>query len=272
MEVKKNIQEGNPILTQTPAINPYRHAFGLMKRRFRWDLNLEALVSRRKMRKIQNSHIGEKCVILCNGPSLLHVDFEELKQSNVYTFGLNKINLLFDKTEFRPSCVVSVNKEVIEQNSAFFNSTEIPLFINCHKKDIIKRREDVIFFHPVNIRGFSRDCSMSLFTGFTVTYVAMQLAFHLGFFEVALVGCDHNFATKGPANATVASGESDPNHFDPKYFSGGVNWQLPDISGSEYAYTMANSVFEGFGRKIYNCTVGGKLEVFERKCLSDFLS
>ncbi len=62
----------------------------------------------------------------------------------------------------------------------------------------------------------------------------MQLAFHMGFKEVALVGCDHSFATKGPAYKTVIAGKEDPDHFDPNYFSGGVKWDLPSIAASTF--------------------------------------
>ena len=86
-----------------------------------------------------------------------------------------------------------------------------------------------------------------------------------------MVGCDHNFATKGKANLTVTSDKEDPNHFDKNYFAGGVKWQLPDLFESEVAYTMAKNIFEENGKKIYNCTEGGKLDLFERKKLVDFV-
>jgi len=104
-----------------------------------------------------------------------------------------------------------------------------------------------------------------------VTFVAMQLAFHMGFREVALVGCDHNFATKGTANAVVEGGEKDPNHFDPNYFAG-VKWQLPDLVQSEIGYMMAGQAFEAAGGRIVNCTEGGKLEIFPRMALAEFLA
>ena len=72
----------------------------------------------------ENKYSNEKAVIICNGPSLLKVDLALLK--NVYTFGLNKINLLFGKSDFRPSAIVAVNKYVIEQNADFYDSTDIP--------------------------------------------------------------------------------------------------------------------------------------------------
>ncbi len=112
---------------------------------------------------------------------------------------------------------------------------------------------------------------MSIYQGFTVTFVAMQLAFHMGFRDIALVGCDHNFATKGRANQAIASEAHDTSHFDPRYFSGGQKWNLPDLSGSEYFYTVADAHFSAFGGRIINCTVGGQLELFPRMPLSEWL-
>lgn len=255
------------------TINPYRHGASLFLRRLKWDVNYRSWRSRARLRRLRNKHRGQKAVILCNGPSLLKVDFDQLSHSGVFTFGLNKINMLFDKTDFRPSTIVAVNPYVIEQNREFYNSTEIPLLLDsCGTKVGINFRENIAFLHSAALHGaFARDCSMSIFQGHTVTYVALQLAFHMGFSRVALVGCDHNFATKGPANKTVESGDSDPNHFDPKYFSGGDKWQLPDLFESEMAYFKAKTEYEETGRKIVNCTEGGKLEIFPRSSLESFL-
>jgi hypothetical protein len=192
--------------------------------------------------------------------------------AGVFTFGLNKINLLFDKHAFRPSCIVAVNPFVIEQNQAFYNQTEIPLFIDSRGKKIIRPRENVIFLHSAGQFKFAQDCSMSIYQGYTVTFVAMQLAFHMGFTRVALVGCDHRFSTAGPANQAVIAGARDANHFDPNYFAGGVQWNLPDLEQSERAYALARDTFAGGGRMIVNATAGGKLEVFARMRLEDFIA
>lgn len=252
------------------TLNPYRRAASLLFNRLKWDIRFEATKSRKKLKKIKNHYEDEKAVILCNGPSLNKTDFSLLKDE--YTFGLNKINLLFDKTTFRPSCIVSVNKFVIEQNSDFFNTTVIPLYLDSEALKYVHSKINVNFLHTAGYRDFAKDCSMSIHQGSTVTYVALQLAFHMGFKKVALVGCDHNFATKGPANKTVISEEKDPNHFDPNYFSGGDKWQLPDLFESEISYMKAKEVYEENGRIIYNATEGGKLDIFPRINLKEFLS
>ena len=111
-----------------------------------------------------------------------------------------------------------------------------------------------------------------MWEGATVTYVAMQLAFYMGFAEVVLVGVDHSFVSKGPAHKLVMATEPDKNHFDPNYFGAGVSWQLPDLEMSEYAYRLARDAFEARGRRIINSTVGGKLEVFTRVALEDVVA
>jgi hypothetical protein len=262
----------DPLLLQRDALNPYRIGLGMAWHRLKWDLNPEARRSRGIITSWKDRYAGKKAVILCNGPSLLKVDFDSLKNSGVFCFGLNKINLLFDKTDFRPSCVVAVNHLVIDQNADFYNRTQLPLFLNNHAVTRVKKRPNVAFLPSSIYPMFSRDCSMGIFEGYTVTFVALQLAFHMGFTEVALVGADHNFATKGPANQTVVSGKKDESHFDPNYFAGGMKWQLPDLFQSEVAYTMARDMYAAFGRRVVNATEAGKLEVFDRQTITRFIA
>ncbi|WP_199317689.1 6-hydroxymethylpterin diphosphokinase MptE-like protein [Richelia sinica] len=222
------------------------------------------------MKNWQNKYADHKAVILCNGPSLLKSDLSLL--DNVFTFGLNKINLLFAKSSFRTSCIVAVNRFVIEQNADFYNQTDIPLFLDSNAIKCVKPRSNISFLHSSPQPKFAMDCSMSIFQGYTVTFVAMQLAFHMGFTKVALIGCDHNFAVKGPANMTVVAGNKDDSHFDPNYFAGGMKWQLPDLLRSEVFYALARDVFEAHGRMIFNATEGGNLNILPRISLQEFIN
>lgn len=255
------------------SVNPYRIAASLFYKRLKWDFNRKSWSSRIRLKKLHNLYIGQKAIIICNGPSLRKVNLDSLLDTGIYFFGLNKLNLLFDEVRFRPNCMVASNYHVIEQNIDFFNSTNILLFLNSDKAGIVKDGPNKIFINYCNVpRQFACDCSVSLFQGHTVTYTAMQLAFHMGFSKVALIGCDHHFETKGISNLTVTAGEVDPNHFHPKYFADGVKWDLPDLLGSEYHYDLAHKTYLHFGRELFNCTEGGKLEVFPRLELQQFIS
>jgi hypothetical protein len=85
--------------------------------------------------------------------------------------------------------------------------------------------------------------------GDTVTY-ALQLAFHMGFKQVILIGVDHHFTTQGKPNTTIESKGEDPDHFAGNYFGKGFRWQLPDLETSERSYRMAGQAFAEAGREV----------------------
>jgi hypothetical protein len=111
---------------------------------------------------------------------------------------------------------------------------------------------------------FATDVSRRVFEGSTVTFVALQIAFHMGFEEAVLVGVDHSFVTKGAPNAAVISAGDDPNHFSADYFGKGFRWQLPDLEASERAYLLARRAYEAAGRRVMDATIGGRLTVFPK--------
>lgn len=267
---KKDNQFSPKELTRQ-TINPYTVGFGVISRRLFWDLHPQSWLSRSIMRSWKNRYAGERAIIVCNGPSLNEIDLSLLK--GTFTFGLNKINLLFHRDDFRPDCIVAVNPLVIQQNANFFNETQIPLFLDSFAatRRIVSFRRNVCYLHS-GPRGFAQDCSVSVAQGHTVTYVAMQLAFHMGFKSVSLIGCDHSFAVEGPPNKTVKAEGADQSHFDPSYFSDGAKWQLPDLAESEAAYSMAKEIYSANQRKLVNSTIGGKLEILERQSLGEFLA
>jgi hypothetical protein len=65
--------------------------------------------------------------------------------------------------------------------------------------------------------------------------------------------------------ATLISNEDDINHFHPDYFGKGKKWHDPKVHNVAKNYEFAKKVYEDNGRAIYNATIGGKLEIFERK-------
>jgi hypothetical protein len=125
--------------------------------------------------------------------------------------------------------------------------------------------EDLVLIHVEAPKpGFQRDACHPLWQGATVTFIAMQMAYHMGFEQIILVGVDHSFNTTGKAHTEVISQGDDPNHFSPEYFGKGFRWQLPDLETSEFAYHLARQAFEADGREIVDATIGGKLTVFPK--------
>ncbi len=207
---------------------------------------------------------GERCFVVGNGPSLRKTDLSKL--DGEFTIGMNRIYLAFEDYQFRSSCLVSVNDLVLEQCHTEMKALDIPKFISWRARKYFKANPDTMFLDTDYTlpEDFNGDATGRLFEGFTVTYVSLQLAYFMGFSEAILIGVDHNFATKGPANTVVTSQGEDPNHFSANYFGKGFKWQLPDLEGSERAYYMAREAFEADGRQILDATVGGKLTVFPK--------
>ena len=251
-------------------LNPYRIAFRFLLNRLSWDLSPRSWAHRRRILALRNTHAGKKAVILCNGPGLKDVDFTLL--NNVFSFGLNKINLIFGQTEFRPSAVVAVNPLVIQQNSSFFSSTDIPLFLDrvATNYDISPGR-NLHLLHSCDFPYFARDCSVSVFQGFTITFVAVELAYQMGFSEVALVGCDHDYKMTDDPNQIIYNKGADQVHFCDDYFTPDQPWQAADLKASEHYYDLARRCYKSDGRTIVNASTTTRLDVFPLMRLEDFI-
>ena len=217
----------------------------------------------RRLKKYENKYQGKRCFVIGNGPSLRKTDLTKLR--NEYTFGLNRIYLMFPKIGFPTTFFVSVNDLVIEQTAADIQKMTIPKFVSWRAHKWLEPADDLYFlFTTYTGAKFARKATGRLWEGATVTFVALQLAYYFGFEKVILIGVDHSFKTKGKANTTITSQGDDPDHFNPSYFGKGFRWQLPDLDTSETAYAMARKAFEEDGRKIVDATIDGKLIIFPK--------
>ena len=217
----------------------------------------------RRLAALKDRHRGQRCFIIGNGPSLKQTDLSRLRGE--YTFGMNRFYMLFEELGFTTTYFLSVNSLVIEQCAADLHSLPILKFLSWRSRGVIQPAEDLIYLHTTYTGArFARDARSRLWEGATVTYVALQLAYHMGFSQVILIGVDHNFTSQGKPNTTLVSQGDDPNHFSPGYFVKGFRWQLPDLGTSQRAYHMARQAYQQAGREVLDATIGGKLTVFPK--------
>lgn len=216
-----------------------------------------------RLAALKDAHRGQRCFIIGNGPSLKRTDLFLLRDE--FTFGMNRIYLIFPKIGFKTTYFLSVNSLVIEQCAQDIRALPIPKFLSWRSRELIQPDGDMVFLHTTySGPKFAHDARGRLWEGATVTYIALQLAFHIGFEQVVLIGVDHSFSTKGKPNSTVVSQGDDFDHFDASYFSKGFRWQLPDLETSERAYQMAKEAYTMAGRQVIDATIGGKLTVFPK--------
>ncbi len=232
-----------------------------------WKLNnQEAQENRLLIKSLRQKYRGKRCFIIGNGPSLNDIDFNLIR--NEFSFGSNRIYLLQETKKFLPSFYVSMNELVLEQYYHDISALPILKFINWNRRHLFVQGDKNLAFLNLNLNlsdQFITDLSQPICSGGTVTFVAMQIAYYLGFTEVYLIGVDHNFIQSGTPNTVeIRNQNKDQNHFDSNYFPKGAKWQYPDLVRSEIAYRISKVAFENDGRKILDATVNGKCQVFEK--------
>jgi hypothetical protein len=235
--------------------------------RFAWSAGSgQSKLNRDRLTGYADLHKGQRCFILGNGPSLGKMDLSPL--ASEVTFGLNRIYLLFEKMGFEPSYYCAANELVLEQFGEEISSLTMPKFINWSGRAAFDPLDETNLFlrQALTLSDyFGVDLREPICSGGTVTYLALQAAYYMGFSQVVLLGVDHSFVDKGtPNRAEHRTSEVDENHFHPNYFPKGSRWQLPDLNRSQNAYRLARAAFEEDGRQVLDATVGGALDVFEK--------
>lgn len=224
----------------------------------------------------KNIHKGGRCFILGNGPSLNDCDLSLLKGE--MTFGVNGI---FLHPYFTPTYYVTI--------SAFFWRDHVERIrqVKCTRRFLAADMQQLASEVPTSWLNFQRPKQYSrygiplpvplkfshrpdriIYGGGTVLFVCMQLAYHMGFNTVILLGMDHDY---GQTEDVVSHGlysvdASDivGRHFSEHYYSSPNTRVYIDILAIECACRLAKQAFERAGRRILNATPESKLNVYPK--------
>ena len=201
-------------------------------------------------------------LIVGNGPSLNKTPLEKVNNSFV-SIGMNKINLIYDKSSWRPDIITCVNGFVINQNKEYFNKTNRTLILPVRAFYLgVRPRKNVLFVNLKDQNKIEKNIEKVLSTGCTVTFTALQIAAYLNPKSVNIVGVDHSFVVqKGPLVQKFKG--DDMNHFSKDYFKNQY-WGLPDLEGSEKLYKISKEYFNDIKVPITDYTVNGKLNIFNK--------
>jgi len=219
----------------------------------------------KQLNKLRNKHKDERCFIIGTGPSLKKTNLSLINDEIL--FGVNTLYRGLKK--FGINCqywAVGDRKVFIEHYKPLL-SLNTTIFLGGHagqeflekKQYYLKEAEIepivVKTLGRMNVWGkFGEDLTNGTYSGGNVVITSIQIAFHLGFKEVYLLGCDSTY--KGS------------HHFDGEKHSFQKERKWSYIFA---AYELCKKTYENTGRKIYNSTVGGQLEVFERKSLEEVM-
>lgn len=216
-----------------------------------------------EIEQFHNLHAGQRAFVVGNGPSLKRTDPRRL--GSEVTFGCNSIFLLED---FVPTYYCLENHICAEDRQEQINALPWAKFLSHDLRRWLTNGHFFNAFRTAEIDTFSTDFAAGIQVGATVTYTMIQLAFYMGCDPVYLVGMDHSYnlesLQKDPGKAMLISTGDDANHFHVGCIGKGFRANYPHMDRMETAYRLAREAFEKHGRRIYNATAGGKLEIFER--------
>lgn len=195
----------------------------------------------------------DTCIIIANGPSLRQVSNDWL--AGYETIGTNRIFL-----RYVPTYYVACNELVVNQNA-----TDITRMSELCRRTFGPAGKHASFTDPLSFwsrRTWTTNPKEPMYPGFSVTFLALELAYHIGYQTALLVGLDHRYQYSGPPNRMSYMTGDDPNHFDPGYFRG-LYWHHPDLVRAAQDFDTARREWERDGRRIINLTPGSACEVFE---------
>ncbi|MDY3861495.1 MAG: 6-hydroxymethylpterin diphosphokinase MptE-like protein [Ruminococcus sp.] len=226
-----------------------------------------------------NSHTGEKCFVIGNGPSLTPEDLSVLSKNNVDSFAANRIYNTFDKTDWRPAYFISEDEFVLAEIADKLNSTEInsqlgKIFIPIQMK-FYKNIEiaNALYFkqlfadlkdsrpHPEFI---SDDMPSGIPCRGSVAITSAQMAMYMGYSEIYLIGVDHNFSRMADKNGNVIVDKTVKDHYGDVKNADENTKGIFNIDAATQSFIDLKAYGDKKGVKIYNATRGGKLEVFPR--------
>jgi hypothetical protein len=183
------------------------------------------------------------CIIMGNGPSLNQM-FPHGLAENTPTFGVNYC-------PFQPTYYVCVDHDILVSHHE-----KIYEWVAGAKTAYLAEKEagssNLYDLPNVELITHDRDAFHleHYFSGLTVVYVALKIAYYLGFEEVHLWGVDHN---------------KEWDHYREDYPRGDVDRRLWRMSEMEYHYSLAQRVYNKAGRVIVNHSHPSKLDaIFPR--------
>lgn len=218
-------------------------------------------------RMFENRHWGQRCIIAACGPGLNNIDMSLLK--NEIVIGLNRGYL---KEDMPITYLVSCNGQVLKDyGEEIVSQPTKATFITQGLEKLW--RPHIYGMKYKGTEEFTGDFDDHIWQGHTVTFVALQLAFYMGFSEVILIGLDHNYprADGHETNKPIKSTGKDIDHFHPGYFGEGQTWETPNLEKSKKAYVLAREAFKAAGRTIVNASTKSRLRVFKRVDLKEVL-
>lgn len=235
-----------------------------------------------RLERLKDTHKGERCFLIGNGPSLNGDDLNLLKEE--YTFGTNMVYKIFDRTEWRPTFhCVSDTIYASKLGMELSQKVKAPLFTTERTYRRMKKKPiDTTYVHTLQSERYKVKGNIQSYcmVKATVLSLAAEMAFHMGFTEIYLLGVDctnpHDKGGHFTDNYTTKEvAETDINRIKTRMNAQTLTTaQIGEhiIDRSMEVYSLLDKYAAKHGIRIYNATRGGNLEIFPRVRLEDIVN
>lgn len=205
-----------------------------------------AINMEKSLKDYKNIHKGHKLLLACTGNSLNDVPLPIPIGTWVMT--LNRGYLL---EGLNPHYLITADKR-IEANQNYIDEI-LKLPVTVFSKNIVG--ENVINY-KLGSKRFSTNAERGVKLGHSVTVVALQLAYYMGFDPVIIVGMNHSISYKNAKRTGIEfqNEGDDENHFIPNYYEKGYKYRYQNLDAVANSYSEARKAFSRDGRRLYNAS------------------
>ncbi len=240
------------------------------------------LKSIKKNSRLKNIYLNQRCFIIGNGPSIKKQNLLNLKKE--YTFAVNQFFLHKDYDEIHPDFYALIDPRFIKNNQFtkdFFSNLREKIhkdtLLFCpietsHLKNIPYLNKIKKYYLLMN-HEFNEELKFNLDIDKPIPYLinvilaCLITAIYMGFTEIYLLGCDHDWC-KYRSNENWQYFYKFKKSYNPKM-------QIPYEEKLDHAHKLFKAyrlIQKKYSNvKIYNCTPGSYLDVFEFKKISQVI-
>ena len=230
--------------------------------------------------KYKDKHKGDRVFLVANGPSLANTNLDLIKDE--ISIALNKVSLIYPKNKlWRPtyylysstnvnspiwgqSWIDSVREATQEDRTTSFIANQFKPAIDPNNTIPQINWFKGLSENKPNTNGdilescFSRNVVERIDKSGTSMNLALQLAYHMNFKEIIILGSDLGFV---PDSGST----SDPNHFDESYRADIASYKIKKINNqmrNVHSLAYKNFLARDKNVKFYNASLKTCLDVY----------
>lgn len=212
-----------------------------------------------------NKYDGERIVLVGNGPSLSETSMDKLTQE--YTFAVNNINPVYERTDWRPDFYLyHANTDFVQQTKHNLNEGSI-CFVSSKHKNNFNNHESLLFIRvwdlvdkdnrfdqmsieeveicPIDLLEdyWSYDITEGVYEYHSM-YIMMQIAIFMGFSSIYFIGCDLGYNKYDPHMVFE-------NSLDPLDYTGKEKGKIKFVTDAVKGGTFFKSITNGLVHQLF---------------------